>query len=79
MSSCNGNWPNRDAGASTCARLSPGRRARLSYYHPVGEDFALWCPEDVYIEEPTGLIQACLAACQRHGAMVAEKRAGRSG
>ena len=44
----------------------------LSYYHPAGDDFALWCPEDVYIEEPASLIQACLAACQRHGAVVAE-------
>jgi glycine/D-amino acid oxidase-like deaminating enzyme len=47
--------------------------ARLSYYHPAGQDFAVWCPEDVYIEEPTSLIQACLTACQRHGAVVAEK------
>jgi 4-methylaminobutanoate oxidase (formaldehyde-forming) len=47
--------------------------AWLSYYQPAGQDFALWCPEDVYIEEPTSLIQACLTACQRHGAVVAEK------
>jgi glycine/D-amino acid oxidase-like deaminating enzyme len=46
--------------------------AQLSYYRPAGEDFTLWCPEDVYIEEPVSLIQACLAACQRHGAVVAE-------
>ena len=45
---------------------------KLSYYHPVGDDYALWCPEDVYIEEPASLIQACLAACQRHGAVVTE-------
>jgi glycine/D-amino acid oxidase-like deaminating enzyme len=45
---------------------------QLSYYHPVGDDFALWCPEDIYIEEPASLIQACLAACQRHGAIVTE-------
>jgi len=45
---------------------------RLSYYQPGGDDFALWCPEDVYIEEPASLIQACLAACQRYGAVVAE-------
>jgi glycine/D-amino acid oxidase-like deaminating enzyme len=44
----------------------------LSYYHPKGDEFALWCPEDVYIEEPASLIQACLAACQRHGAVVTE-------
>jgi glycine/D-amino acid oxidase-like deaminating enzyme len=45
---------------------------QLSYYRPAGEDFALWCPEDTYIEEPASLIQACLAACQLHGAVVAE-------
>jgi glycine/D-amino acid oxidase-like deaminating enzyme len=46
--------------------------AQLSYYHAKGDEFALWCPEDVYIEEPASLIQACLAACQRHGAVVTE-------
>ena len=45
---------------------------QLSYYQPAGDDFALWCPEDVYIEEPASLIQACLAACQHYGVMVAE-------
>jgi glycine/D-amino acid oxidase-like deaminating enzyme len=59
-------------GVDVCQAAPPGGRARLSYYHPAGEDFALWCPEDVYIEEPASLIQACLAACQRHGAVVAE-------
>jgi len=44
----------------------------LSYYQTRGDTFALWCPEDVYIEEPASLIQACLAACQRHGAVVTE-------
>src|SRR5215469_1718480 len=47
-------------------------RTELSYYRPADRDFALWCPEDVYIEEPASLIQACLAACRRHGALVAE-------
>jgi glycine/D-amino acid oxidase-like deaminating enzyme len=52
---------------------SPAQVAeRLSYYKAAGDDFALWCPEDVYIEEPASLIQACVAACQRLGAMVAE-------
>jgi glycine/D-amino acid oxidase-like deaminating enzyme len=45
---------------------------RASYYHPVGDDFAIWCPEDVYIEEPASLIQAYMAACQLHGAVVTE-------
>jgi len=47
-------------------------RAELSYYRPAGDDFALWCPEDVYIEEPASFIQACLAACRRFGATVTE-------
>jgi glycine/D-amino acid oxidase-like deaminating enzyme len=52
---------------------SPAQVAgRLSYYQRGADDFALWCPEDVYIEEPPSLIQACLAACQRHGTVVAE-------
>jgi glycine/D-amino acid oxidase-like deaminating enzyme len=46
--------------------------AQLSYYHPKGDEFALWCPEDIYVEEPASLIRACLAACQRHGAAVTE-------
>jgi glycine/D-amino acid oxidase-like deaminating enzyme len=58
------------------ADVREGTRAqlagRLSYYRPVGDDFALWCPEDTYIEEPASLIQACMAACQLHGAVVAE-------
>jgi glycine/D-amino acid oxidase-like deaminating enzyme len=45
---------------------------RLGYYHPVGDYFAVSCPEDVYIEEPASLIQAYLAACQRNGAAVIE-------
>ena len=52
---------------------SPAQLAeRLGYYKPAGDDFALWCPEDVYIEEPASLIQACAAACRRLGAVVAE-------
>jgi len=47
-------------------------RTELSSYQPAGDDFALWCPEDVYIEEPASFIQACLAACRRHGVTVAE-------
>src|SRR5580704_8978318 len=46
--------------------------APLSYYRPAGDEFAVWCPEDVYIEEPASLIEACLAASQRHGAVVSE-------
>ena len=45
---------------------------QVSYYRAAGEEFALWCPEDIYIEEPASLIEAYLAACRRHGATVAE-------
>ena len=50
----------------------PGQLGSVSYYRPNGADFALWCPEDVYIEEPLSLIAASVAACRRHGAEVAE-------
>ena len=50
----------------------PGQLAAVSYYRPNEPDFALWCPEDIYIEEPTALVAACSAACRRHGAEVAE-------
>jgi len=50
----------------------PGQLGSVSYYRPNGDTFALWCPEDVYIEEPTALVAASVAACRRHGAEVAE-------
>src|SRR5262249_51654526 len=46
--------------------------SRLSYYRAAGEEFALGCPEDVYVGEPASLIQAYLAACRLHGVVVAE-------
>jgi glycine/D-amino acid oxidase-like deaminating enzyme len=46
--------------------------AWLSYYRPAGKEFALWCPEDIYIEEPASLVQAYLAASRLHGVAVAE-------
>ena len=53
--------------------VSPARLGeQVSYCTPVGgEGSALWCPEDVYIEEPISLIRAYAAACLRHGAEVA--------
>jgi glycine/D-amino acid oxidase-like deaminating enzyme len=57
-----------DVREATRAQLADG----LGYYCPADEDFALWCPEDIYIDEPASLIQAMLAACRRHGAEVAE-------
>jgi 4-methylaminobutanoate oxidase (formaldehyde-forming) len=47
----------------------------LSYYRAGGDEFALWCPEDVYIEEPASLIRAYLDACRRHGAVLLENEA----
>jgi glycine/D-amino acid oxidase-like deaminating enzyme len=40
----------------------------LSYYRTVGEAMGIWCPEDVYIEEPTSLILAFLAV--RHQLLI---------
>jgi glycine/D-amino acid oxidase-like deaminating enzyme len=46
---------------------------QASYFRPDRFELALWCPEDVYIEEPMSLIQAYLAACRRHGAQVIQQ------
>ena len=48
---------------------------QVSYYRGSADDLALWCPEDVYIEEPMSLVQAYLAACKQHGAEVLESEA----
>jgi glycine/D-amino acid oxidase-like deaminating enzyme len=50
---------------------------RVSYYHPSdsGEEFALWCPEDVYVEEPISLVRAYAEACQRRGVEILESEA----
>ena len=45
---------------------------RVSYYRGSGDEFALWCPEDVYIEEPMSLVRSYLAACAGHGVEVLE-------
>jgi glycine/D-amino acid oxidase-like deaminating enzyme len=47
-------------------------RDRLSYYRPGGAEYVLWCPEDVYVEEPTALIDAYVTACTRHGVRLLE-------
>jgi 4-methylaminobutanoate oxidase (formaldehyde-forming) len=54
------------------ADVREASRTELSYYRPAGDEYALWCPEDVYIEEPASLIRACVEACRRLGAEVAE-------
>jgi glycine/D-amino acid oxidase-like deaminating enzyme len=46
---------------------------QVSYYRPDKFELALWCREDVYIEEPMSLIDAYLAACRRHGAEVLQQ------
>jgi glycine/D-amino acid oxidase-like deaminating enzyme len=43
-----------------------------SYYQPSGKETAIWCPEDAYIEEPSSLIDAYLAAARRHGVELLE-------
>ena len=45
------------------------------YYRPSGTELAVWCPEDVYIAEPTDLIQAYVAACRLHGVQILESEA----
>jgi glycine/D-amino acid oxidase-like deaminating enzyme len=50
---------------------------RVSYYRgsgdrAPGDDFVLWCPEDIYIEEPMALVRAYLAACRLRGVEVLE-------
>jgi len=44
----------------------------VSYYRAGGGEFALWCPEDVHIEEPMSLARAHMDACKLHGAVVLE-------
>jgi glycine/D-amino acid oxidase-like deaminating enzyme len=45
---------------------------QVSYYRGSGEEFALWCPEDAYIEEPMSLVRSYLAACAARGVEVLE-------
>ena len=45
---------------------------RAVYYQPSGSERAVWCPEDMYIEEPGSLIQAYLSACRLHGVEILE-------
>jgi glycine/D-amino acid oxidase-like deaminating enzyme len=46
---------------------------RASYYQPSSaEQAVVWCPEDVYIEEPGALVQAYLSACRRLGVQLCE-------
>jgi glycine/D-amino acid oxidase-like deaminating enzyme len=54
-------------GADVCA-ADPARLAdAVSYYRSASDLLALWCPEDIYIEEPSALISAYVAACELRG------------
>src|ERR1700733_6563536 len=54
------------------AAISPADAAGRTggYYHAAGDEDVVWCPEDVYIEEPGALIDAYLAAARRVGVQV---------
>jgi glycine/D-amino acid oxidase-like deaminating enzyme len=58
------------------SEAAPGALAsRAGYYRGDGSEVALWCPEDVYIEEPMSLIWALVAACRARGVEIAESEA----
>ena len=60
----------------TLREAAPGElAARVSYYDGDSSALALWCPEDVYIEEPSSLVRAYAAAGQRHGMVLLEDEA----
>ena len=58
-----------DLRPATAAEVS----ANVSCYQATGAEFALWCPEDIYIDEPAELVRAYLAASRLHGADVLER------
>ncbi len=45
---------------------------RVTYYRASGAELAVWCPRDIYLEEPYSLIEAYLAACRRLGVQILE-------
>ncbi len=65
----------RDWGADVRAATAAGLAGRVSYYRGSGEDLAVWCPEDLYVEEPMSLVRAYLAACLSRGVEVLESEA----
>jgi glycine/D-amino acid oxidase-like deaminating enzyme len=54
------------------AAISPAEAAQRTggYCLPAGGEDVVWCPEDVYLEEPGALIDAYLAAAQLAGVQV---------
>jgi glycine/D-amino acid oxidase-like deaminating enzyme len=47
----------------------------LSYFHGDGRELAVWCPEDVYIDEPMSLVMALSAAGRMRGVTLLEGEA----
>jgi glycine/D-amino acid oxidase-like deaminating enzyme len=62
----------RNWGADVREAGSADLAGRLSYYRPAGTEHALWCPEDIYIEEPAAFVRAYTAACELHGVRLLE-------
>jgi hypothetical protein len=56
----------RELAQSRCwgADVREATSAKLSYHHPVSDAYALWCPEDVYIEELSEC--PCALCCAEH-------------
>ena len=54
------------------AAISPAEAGQRTggYYLPAGNEDVVWCPEDVYLEEPGALIDAYLSAARRAGVQV---------
>jgi glycine/D-amino acid oxidase-like deaminating enzyme len=46
--------------------------ANVSYYQASDSEYALWCPEDVYIAEPADLVRAYVDAGRLHGVELLE-------
>ncbi len=59
-------------GADVRAAAAGELAERVRYYRGMGSELALWCPEDIYIDEPADLVRAYLAACTLHGAVLLE-------
>jgi glycine/D-amino acid oxidase-like deaminating enzyme len=64
----------RGWGASV-SEANPAELRRVSYYQASGEEMAVWCPEDIFIEEPGALVEAYVAACNLHGVRLLESEA----
>jgi glycine/D-amino acid oxidase-like deaminating enzyme len=65
----------RGWGADVREAQTTDMSGRLSYYRGDGGEFALWCPEDIYIEEPASLVRAYASACERRGVQLLEHEA----